>query len=303
VLKTSSGKIRRAASRELYERGGGTARRAVWLQVARLACSALLPQARRSLRALFDRAYGAYALLLLGTLGSVVWTASALLRRPQLAWRFSRRVARAFLWLIGMPPAVRGLENVPAGRTCMLVANHSSYLDGVLTVAALPHAYSFVAKSELLGHWVPRIFLKGIGAVFVDRLDAQRGVEDTARFAEAMRAGRSLIVFPEGTVRRMPGLLPFRMGAFVIAAQAGVPVVPVTIRGTRSALRDGQWLFHRARLSVTFSPPIEPQGSDWSAAIRLRDSARAEILRLCGEPDLGEEPVQLPGRDAEPPKS
>jgi 1-acyl-sn-glycerol-3-phosphate acyltransferase len=96
----------------------------------------------------------------------------------------------------------------------------------------------------------------------------------------------------------MPGLLPLRMGAFVIAAQAGVPVVPVTIRGTRSILRDGQWLFHRGRISVTFSAPIEPTGSDWNAAIQLRDAARAEILRLCGEPDLSEETVLSPKRQA-----
>jgi 1-acyl-sn-glycerol-3-phosphate acyltransferase len=94
----------------------------------------------------------------------------------------------------------------------------------------------------------------------------------------------------------MPGLLPFHMGAFVIASQSGVPVVPVTIRGSRSALRDGQWLFHRSRLSVTFSAPIEPKGSDWNAAIQLRDTTRAEILRLCGEPDLSEETSLVPKR-------
>jgi 1-acyl-sn-glycerol-3-phosphate acyltransferase len=171
----------------------------------------------------------------------------------------------------------------------MMVVNHASYLDGILVVAALAQPRSFVAKRELLDHWVPRVFLKAIGSVFVDRLDAQRGVEDTRQFTAAARAGQSLIVFPEGTFRRMPGLLPFRMGAFVIAAQSGVPVVPVTLRGSRSALRDGQWLFHRGRLSVTISTPIEPAGNDWNAAIRLRDAARAEILRLCGEPDLGEE--------------
>jgi 1-acyl-sn-glycerol-3-phosphate acyltransferase len=98
----------------------------------------------------------------------------------------------------------------------------------------------------------------------------------------------------------MPGLLPFRMGAFVIAAQAGVPVVPVTLRGTRSALRDGQWLFHRASLSVTFSAPIAPEGNDWNAAIRLRDATRAGMLALCGEPDLGEE-TALPRKGKQDP--
>jgi 1-acyl-sn-glycerol-3-phosphate acyltransferase len=85
------------------------------------------------------------------------------------------------------------------------------------------------------------------------------------------------------------------MGAFVIAAQSGVPIVPVTLRGTRSALRDGTWLFRRSHISVTFSKPIEPTGVDWKAAIVLRDAARAEMLRLVAEPDLEEETL-LPTR-------
>ena len=300
VLKTSSGKIRRAGSREVYERGGGTGTRAVWWQVVRLTWSAILPQLRRTLRTAADQLYGAYALFLFGSFGALVWLGCAVLPRADWAWRYSGRLARVFLRLIGMPLAVRGLEHIPAGRACMMAINHASYLDGILVVGALAEPKAFVAKSELLDHWVPRIFLKSIGSVFVDRLDAQRGVEDTARFVAAARGGQSLIVYPEGTFRRMPGLLPFRMGAFVIAAQAGVPVVPVTLRGSRSALRDGQWLFHRSRLSVTFSAPIEPTGNDWNAAIRLRDATRAEILRLCGEPDLSEEMSLMPKRTVAP---
>jgi len=293
VLKTSSGKIRRAASREVYERGGAPAPRAVWLQVVRLTWSAALPQARRMLRAAADLVYGAYALVLLGTLGTLAWSVCALLPRVEWCWSFSRRVARTFLNLTGMALTVRGLERLPE-RTCMLVVNHASYLDGVTVVAALGAPISFVAKRELLGNFVTRIFLTAIGSVFVDRLDVQRGVEDTGRFIEAARGGKSLIVFAEGTFRRMPGLLPFHMGAFVIAAQAGIPVVPVTLRGTRSALREGQWLFRRSRLSLTMSAPIAPTGSDWNAAIQLRDAVRAEILRLCGEPDLSEETALPP---------
>jgi 1-acyl-sn-glycerol-3-phosphate acyltransferase len=84
----------------------------------------------------------------------------------------------------------------------------------------------------------------------------------------------------------MPGLMPFRMGAFVTAAQAGVPVVPIAIRGTRSILRSEQWLPRRGVISITINSPIAPQGNDWSAAIKLRDAARADILHFCGEPEL-----------------
>jgi 1-acyl-sn-glycerol-3-phosphate acyltransferase len=97
------------------------------------------------------------------------------------------------------------------------------------------------------------------------------------------------VFFPEGTFTRASGLLPFRMGAFVVAARSGVPVVPVTLRGTRSMLRDSHWFPRRGILTVTVGEPIMPSGSDWAAAIELRNRARAEIARQCGEPDLGKE--------------
>jgi len=297
VLKTSSGKIRRAASRDAYERGALRGSRAVWWQVARLAFTAIVPQLRRSLRSAADLVYGAYALALLGTVGSLTWIGCALLPRPVWCWRLSRRMCRAFLALAGIGLEVRGLEHLPAGRPCVLAVNHASYIDGPVVLSTLPEPMSFIAKRELLEHFVPRIYLKSIGTAFVERFDTQRGVADTERFAQSVRNGRSLIVFPEGTFRRAPGLLAFRMGAFVIAAQAGVPVVPLTLRGTRSVLRDGQWLFRRGRISATFGAPIEPSGADWDGAIAMRNQTRSEILRLCAEPDLGDE-IELGPQDA-----
>jgi 1-acyl-sn-glycerol-3-phosphate acyltransferase len=296
VLKTSSGKIRRAASRELYERGGRVGAHALWWQVVRLASSAFFPQLRRSLRAAGDSAYGIYVLLLLGALGTPTWIACSLTPSAGWCWRLSRRMARVFLRLAGIPLTVHGLDRVPAGRACVLAVNHSSYLDGVVVVAALPTPMRFVAKHELLDHFVPRIYLRRLGAQFVERFDVQRGVEDAGLMVAEVSAGRSLIFFPEGTFRRMPGVLPFRMGAFVVAARSGMPVVPVTLRGTRSILRDGQWLFRRGAISVTFGEPIDPSGTEWNAAVALRDRAREEILRQCAEPDLGDEAALAPQR-------
>jgi len=199
-------------------------------------------------------------------------------------------MGRLFLRLAGIPLSVRGLEHVPSGRACVLAVNHASFLDGLLMAAALPEPTRFVAKRELLDHFATRIYLTRIGTEFIERFDRQRGVEDTLRFISMVSAGHPLIFFPEGTFGRTPGLLPFRMGAFVIAALTSMPVVPVTLCGTRSVLREGQWLFRSGAISITFSGPIEPTGTSWNAAVALRDRARAEILRLCGEPDMSVEP-------------
>jgi 1-acyl-sn-glycerol-3-phosphate acyltransferase len=130
------------------------------------------------------------------------------------------------------------------------------------------------------------VFVSGIGAEFVERFDVQKSVEHADELAAAAKRGTSLIVFPEGTFQRRPGLMAFRAGAFQAAAQAGLPVVPVAIRGARSVLRDGTWYLRRSAVAVSFAPPVQPDGSDWNAVLKLRDQVRAEILKRCGEPDL-----------------
>ena len=91
---------------------------------------------------------------------------------------------------------------------------------------------------------------------------------------ESARIGARLVWFPEGTFSRMPGLLEFHVGAFLTAAQLGLPVVPVTIRGTRSMLRDGSWLPRRGAISVHIGAPIAPAGDDFQAGLALRNSVR-----------------------------
>jgi 1-acyl-sn-glycerol-3-phosphate acyltransferase len=291
VLKTSSGKIRRAACRELYEKGAAPSR-PVWWQMVRLACAGALPQLRRGGRVASGIFYAAYVWALFCLLAPMTWLATALVPRPGWGWALSRGSARLLTRLSGTPLAVRGLENLPRKAPYVLVANHASYLDGIMLVAALPGGFdatghfSFVGKRELLDSIIPRVYLRHIGSNFVDRFDPERGVEELKQVSLSLRSGSSPIFFPEGTFSRMPGLLAFRMGAFVVAAEAGVPIVPVSIRGTRSILRDGHWFPRRGGITITISKPIMPEGKDWAAAIRLRDSARAEILRLCGEPDL-----------------
>jgi 1-acyl-sn-glycerol-3-phosphate acyltransferase len=97
--------------------------------------------------------------------------------------------------------------------------------------------------------------------------------------------------FPEGGFERAPGLAPFHLGAFMAAAEAGLPVVPVALRGTRSILRADQWFPRRGRIVVTVGAPIRPPGTGFEAALRLRDATRAQILAHSGEPDLAAVPV------------
>lgn len=294
VLKTSSGKLRRAACRELYECDLLGKRESLWRQALRLAIPALAARCRRSWSGAATLLYAGYLWTLFGLAAPVVWLAVLLL--PRLSWRWGamRGALRLLLPLSRLSVTVHGAERLPMGRPCVIVANHASYLDAYLLVAALPLAFSFVAKTELQRQRGVSLALRRIGAEFVERFDLRRGVADARRLAGRAREGRSLMFFPEGTFTRVPGLRPFHLGAFIAATEAGVPVVPVSIRGTRSILRDGSWLPRRGAVTIHVGEPVEPEPdapaaetSSWARALRLRDSARRYILRYCGEPDLG----------------
>jgi 1-acyl-sn-glycerol-3-phosphate acyltransferase len=158
-----------------------------------------------------------------------------------------------------------------------LAANHQSYLDGLILAEALGRPIGFVAKAELRTKRVVAPFLRRMGVHFVERFDPRAGSAESQRLIDTLRLGQSLAFFPEGTFRDRPGLLPFRMGAFLAAAQAGVPLVPVALRGTRDLMPGDRFRLRPGGAEVVIGPPIHPDADDWEAAIRLRDATRAWI--------------------------
>jgi 1-acyl-sn-glycerol-3-phosphate acyltransferase len=291
VLKTSSGKLRRAACRELYEQGRvGAHRHAAWWQVVRLAAGSLGPELRRLAFAAGQVLYGVYSWLIFALLAPPTWLLTTLAPSPPAAWRVNRLAARIMLRLAGIPLTVIGLENLPRAP-CVLVANHASYLDGMALFAALPAHFSLVAKRELLDHVLARVYLRGLGVQFVERFERRESVEAARRLADRVAAGNSLGFFPEGAFKRASGLATFRLGAFAAAVAGQVGVLPVAIRGTRALLRDGQWLPRRGAIAVTIGKALfAPAGAAdaFAAATALRDAARGQILAHCGEPDAAQ---------------
>ena len=290
VPKTSSGKIRRVAAREFYERGPSAVKpQAVWLQFARLLLAGAAPQLRRGLRALGGALFALRGYAVFGLLFPFAFF-SALLLPGRVCWNVGKAVSRWFLILSGIPIAVRGKENLETKPPVVLAVNHTSYLDAVVLLSLLDYrGYAFVAKREFQENFLMRALLSGFGTQFIERFDVAKSAEHASELAEAAKRGISLIVFPEGTLKRNTGLMDFRTGAFQAAAQAGIPVVPVALRGIRSVLRDGTWYLRRAAVSVTFGAPVAAEGADWAAAVKLRDAVRAGILKSCGEPDLATE--------------
>jgi 1-acyl-sn-glycerol-3-phosphate acyltransferase len=302
VLKTSSGKIRRNASREVYESGRiGKAPHPLWLQLARFTLLGLRTRWQSGLARLRATFFAAWCWFLYSALAPVVAFLVAILPGENLRWTVMRLGGRFLAGLTGTKIRLQGSANLPGPDfPCILVTNHASYLDGYVLAAVTRHPFSFIAKAELQQKPLVGFLLKRIGTLFVERFDRQQGMTDARSLAEKGKAGRSLLFFPEGTFMRMPGLLPFRMGAFETAVRLCIPIVPIAIRGTRSILRAGSWFPRRGAIAVTIGRPIYP-GTDpgaeekdsWAETLLLRDKARQWLLNHCGEPDLGHEQPHL----------
>lgn len=279
LLKTSSGKLRRAATCAQFERGlPQPAPRSARMQMIRLTITSVVRLLRGHINRLPSTLYAVYAWGLFYLLAIPGWPLTMLLPGIGARWRLIRGLSNLFCTLAGIRLTVTGLEHFKRGASYILVANHASYIDGIALTAALPFRLCFIAKGEFQSRWIPRLFLQRIGCEFVQRQDKQAGVEDTRRLTARAAKGQSVLFFPEGTFQPAPGLLPFCMGAFITAAHANRPVLPITLNGSRKILRSGSWFPRHGALAVIVGKPIEPKSRDWQGAIALRNRAREVIL-------------------------
>jgi len=191
-----------------------------------------------------------------------------------VAPRYIRGTARAF----GIRRILEGWEALPGAiregsQPAMFVGNHASLFDPPLMISTLPCCPVFVAKRELIRvpflGWV--IWLAGF--IFIDRSRIQASRRSLKEAAERIRAGQSIIAFPEGTRSRDGHLLPFKKGVFNLAFEAGVPVVPFAIHGGAEVLPKGTWRVKGAAYRIRVGEPMEPKAFKDADALRLAVAA------------------------------
>lgn len=231
----------------------------------------------------FRLLYGGYAWFIV--IFIVVPVTFAFLFVPGLDRRraMARWGAAAIFKMIGSPIEVRG-QPLTEGDVAIVVANHQSYLDGIILTAVLPPHYTFLIKGEMARVPVAGFLLTRLGSLFVDRSSTNKRQRSARRLVQTARQGHALAVFPEGTFDDVPGLKPFHLGAFRAAWRAGSAVAPIVITGARSKLRSGSWLPRPGPLTVEFCPRIEARDFPDEAGL-MRESRRLMLERL-DEPDL-----------------
>lgn len=160
--------------------------------------------------------------------------------------------------MTGCPVTVIGRENIPEGCGVMFAGNHRSIFDIIMGAPYLPRPFIVIAKQELGKIPLLHFWMKQIHCLFLDRKDIRAGAQMVTDAAEGMKAGKSVLIFPEGTRCHEEGtLLPFKGGSFKIAIRAGAPVIPVAFIGTGNILEDHPMKVRKTPVTIVFGEPIE----------------------------------------------
>ena len=297
IPKTSSGKLRREETKQLYIAGTLSAKKApAWVQIARLGASSATRTAGKSvvsgIHKLWDAVRGVYFICLFAAWIVPAWTIVLFFKDDRAAGRYTSAALKVLFALAGSKVRVVGKEYMDSPGAKIYVSNHTSYFDVLPLMLGLGVPYRFVAKKEVHGFPFIGTFLRKMGHLSFDRTANASRREAAQNIGDAIRAGDSVFIFPEGTFVPEPGVRPFQLGAFKAAVDTGAPLIPVSLAGTRDFLRDGKLLPTPSDITITLSPPIYPQRAgksqteNWQELVRLRDASREAIAKHSGEPLL-----------------
>lgn len=225
-----------------------------------------------------------FLLVLLSVVGAVLSLVSAPFDRSgDTVVTLARLWSRMLLWTAGVKLTVKMHTPLDPRQPYVFMANHLSTVDIWAVFVAIPSKVRFIAKKQL-----SRIPLFGWAMaagrfIFIDRqnpLAARRSIDEAAK---RIRAGSSVAIFPEGTRSRDGRLGPFKKGGFHLAISAGVPIVPVGIRGAHEVMPRGSLILRRGPVTIEVGAPIPTAGLSPADRTALLERVRGEVARLSGQ--------------------
>ena len=205
---------------------------------------------------------------------------------------------RAGLTMSRVKVEVEGVERLAPKQTYIFTPNHQSLIEVPLWVAYLPRNVAYLGKKEVFKYPIFAQGIRLVGVVPVDRSNSPAAVESAKLATENLRRGKSYVVYPEGTRSKTGGLLPFKKGAFMMAIDAGVPVVPITISGATKIMPKGQIKIFPSTVHVTIHEPISVEGYSRENIAELMEKTRERIFSALGEEEAELSDVTATSRQA-----
>lgn len=186
---------------------------------------------------------------------------------------------RSCCHLVFLPVSVDGLENISPDQSYVFVANHLSTYDVFVVYGWLPNIFKWLIKKEI--RYIPFVgtACKAAGHIFVDRKNIRSGAKSILAAEKALQGGVSTVIFPEGTRSENGEVGPFKRGAFHIAHQLNLPVVPISLTGLLEVMPKGAWYVHRHPVHMHIGKPINLK--DYQEENEAMEAVRQAVIEGC----------------------
>ena len=198
-----------------------------------------------------------------------------------------RLFVRLGLALVGVKIEVTGLDQLDPKQTYIFTPNHQSLIEVPLFVTYLGRNPAYLGKKEIFKYPIFGTGIRLIGAVPVDRSNSAAAVESAKLATENLRRGKSYVVYPEGTRSKDGGLQQFKKGAFMMAIDAGVPIVPITISGATRIMPKGEVKVFPSTVRVTIHEPLSTEGYSKENVVELMNRTREKVFSALGDDEAG----------------
>jgi 1-acyl-sn-glycerol-3-phosphate acyltransferase len=201
--------------------------------------------------------------------------------RDRIAHKLPKQFSKTFMKLTGSKISAAGLDMIPEGPV-VFIANHESDIDIPVLLGAIDKPFGFVSKVEMKKVPIISSWLEAINCVLIDRKNTKQAVQSLQEGVNLLKEGHSLLIFPEGTRSKGGNVRPFKVGGIRLAQDAGVPIVPISIKGTADVFEKNGRLIKPAAIKVTIGQPLDPKVYHHKDYKELTEEVRQIIITIRG---------------------